>query len=98
MSLHRLSRLASDEQRRLTLQNSPRSIAVSTPPAALCAARTPSAREPMQPRTQLLLQPKLSMHLTSAVLSDAGYFAKRGTLSPALGSSSDAGRGVGRVG
>ncbi|MGC1983475.1 MAG: hypothetical protein WA711_22490, partial [Pseudolabrys sp.] len=33
---------------------------------------------------------------TSAVLSDAGYFAKRVTLSLALRSSGDAGRGVGR--
>ena len=35
---------------------------------------------------------------TSAVLSDAGYFAKRVTLSLALRSSSDAGRGFRRVG
>ena len=35
---------------------------------------------------------------TSTVLSDAGYFAKRVTLSLALRSSGDAGRGVGRVG
>ena len=37
-------------------------------------------------------------HPTSAVLSDAGYFAKRVTLSLALRSSGDAGRGFGRVG
>jgi hypothetical protein len=35
---------------------------------------------------------------TSTALSDEGYFAKRVTLSLALRSSSDAGRGVGRVG
>src|SRR6202035_763974 len=35
---------------------------------------------------------------TSAVLSDAGYFAKHVTLSLALRSSGDAGRGIGRVG
>ena len=38
------------------------------------------------------------MHPTSAVLSDAWYFAKRVTLSLALRSSGDAGRGFGRVG
>jgi hypothetical protein len=37
-------------------------------------------------------------HPTSAVLSDAGYFAKRVTLSLALRSSGDAGRGFRRVG
>ena len=37
-------------------------------------------------------------HPTSAVLSDGGYFAKRVTLSLALRSSGDAGRGFGRVG
>jgi transposase len=37
-------------------------------------------------------------HPTSAVLSYAGYFAKRVTLSLALRSSGDAGRGLGRVG
>ena len=37
-------------------------------------------------------------HPTNAVLSDAGYFAKRVTLSLALRSSGDAGRGFGRVG
>jgi hypothetical protein len=37
-------------------------------------------------------------HPTSAVLSDAGHFAKRVTLSLALRSLGDAGRGVGRVG
>jgi hypothetical protein len=37
-------------------------------------------------------------HPTSAVLSDAWYFAKRVTLSLALRSSGDAGRGFGRVG
>jgi transposase len=35
-------------------------------------------------------------HPTSAVLSDAGYFAKHVTLSLALRSSGDAGRGFGR--
>jgi hypothetical protein len=39
-----------------------------------------------------------STHPTSAVLSDAWYFAKRVTLSLALRSSGDAGRGFGRVG
>jgi len=39
-----------------------------------------------------------STHPTSAVLSDACYFAKRVTLSLALRSSGDAGRGFGRVG
>jgi hypothetical protein len=37
-------------------------------------------------------------HPTNAVLSDAGYFAKRVTLSLALRSSGDAGRGFRRVG
>ena len=37
-------------------------------------------------------------HPTSAVLSDAGHFAKRVTLSLALRSSGDACRGFGRVG
>src|SRR6266852_8501460 len=37
-------------------------------------------------------------HPTSAVLSDAWYFAKHVTLSLALRSSGDAGRGFGRVG
>jgi hypothetical protein len=37
-------------------------------------------------------------HPTSAVLSDGWYFAKRVTLSLALRSSGDAGRGFGRVG
>ncbi|MEH2469320.1 hypothetical protein V1281_001429 [Nitrobacteraceae bacterium AZCC 2161] len=37
-------------------------------------------------------------HPTSAVLSDAGYFAKRVALSLALRSSGDAGRGFRRVG
>jgi hypothetical protein len=37
-------------------------------------------------------------HPTSAVLSDGRYFAKRVTLSLALRSSGDAGRGFGRVG
>ena len=37
-------------------------------------------------------------HPTSAVLSEAWYFAKRVTLSLALRSSGDAGRGFGRVG
>ncbi len=37
-------------------------------------------------------------HPTSAVLSDGWYFAKRVTLSLALRSPGDAGRGVGRVG
>ena len=37
-------------------------------------------------------------HPTSAVLSDAVYFAKRVTLSLALRSSGDAGRGFRRVG
>jgi hypothetical protein len=37
-------------------------------------------------------------HPTSAALFDAGYFAKRVTLSVALRSSGDAGRGFGRVG
>jgi len=37
-------------------------------------------------------------HPTSAVLPDAGYFADRVTLSLALRSSGDAGRGVGRIG
>ncbi len=39
-----------------------------------------------------------STHPTGAVLSDGGYFAKRVTLSLALRSSGDAGRGFGRVG
>ncbi|OIQ74827.1 transposase IS200 like protein [mine drainage metagenome] len=37
-------------------------------------------------------------HPTSAVLSNGWYFAKRVTLSLALRSSGDAGRGFGRVG
>jgi hypothetical protein len=37
-------------------------------------------------------------HPTSAVLPDAGYFANLVTLSLALRSSGDAGRGVGRIG
>jgi hypothetical protein len=37
-------------------------------------------------------------HPTSTVLPDAGYFAKGVTLSLAFRSSSDAGRGFGRVG
>lgn len=37
-------------------------------------------------------------HPTSTVLSDAWYFAKRVTLSLALRSLGDAGRGFGRVG
>jgi hypothetical protein len=37
-------------------------------------------------------------HPTSAVLSDGWYLAKRVTLSLALRSSGDAGRGFGRVG
>jgi hypothetical protein len=37
-------------------------------------------------------------HPTSAVLSEAWYFAKRVTLSLALRSSGHAGRGFGRVG
>jgi hypothetical protein len=40
----------------------------------------------------------LGTHPTSTVLSDAWYFAKRVTLSLALRSSGDAGRGFGRVG
>ena len=40
----------------------------------------------------------LGTHPTSAVLSEAWYFAKRATLSLALRSSGDAGRGFGRVG
>jgi hypothetical protein len=40
----------------------------------------------------------LRTHPTSAVLSEAWYFAKRVTLSLALRSSADAGRGFGRVG
>jgi hypothetical protein len=39
-----------------------------------------------------------STHPTSAVLSDAWHFAKGVTLSLALRSSGDAGRGFGRVG
>ena len=39
-----------------------------------------------------------STHPTSAVLSDAWHFAKLVTLSLALRSSGDAGRGFGRVG
>jgi Plasmid pRiA4b ORF-3-like protein len=46
-------------------------------------------------RLHLTLQ---STHPTSAVLSEAWYFAKRVTLSLALRSSGDAGRGFGRVG
>ena len=42
--------------------------------------------------------PYSGTHPTSAVLSNAGYFAKRVTLSLALRSSGDAGRGFGRVG
>jgi hypothetical protein len=41
---------------------------------------------------------KLRTYPTSAVLSDAWYFAKRVTLSLALRSSGDAGRGFGWVG
>jgi len=40
----------------------------------------------------------ISTHPTSAVLSDAWYFAKGVTLSLALRSSGDAGRGFGRFG
>jgi hypothetical protein len=40
----------------------------------------------------------LGTHPTSAVLSEAGYFAKGVTLSLALRSSGDAGGGFGRVG
>ena len=43
-------------------------------------------------------EPLLGAHPTSAVLSEAWYFAKRVTLSLALRSSGDAGRGFGRVG
>ena len=46
----------------------------------------------------LLSAALLGTHPTSAVLSDGGYFAKRVTLSLALRSSGDAGRGFGRVG
>jgi hypothetical protein len=41
---------------------------------------------------------KIGTHPTGAVLSDGRYFAKRVTLSLALRSSGDAGRGFGRVG
>ena len=47
---------------------------------------------------KLLTAAERRTHPTSAVLSNAGYFAKRETLSLALRSSSDAGRGLGRVG
>jgi hypothetical protein len=47
---------------------------------------------------KLTMQRDISTHPTSAVLSDAWYFAKRETLSLALRSSGDAGRGFGRVG
>jgi hypothetical protein len=40
----------------------------------------------------------MGTHPTSAVLSDAWHFAKGVTLSLALRSSGDAGRGFGRVG
>ena len=40
----------------------------------------------------------MGTHPTSAVLPDAGHFAKCVTLSLALRSSGDAGRGVGRIG
>jgi hypothetical protein len=49
-------------------------------------------------KSNLRLWRDLSTHPTSAVLSDAWYFAKRVTLSLALRSSGDAGRGFGRVG
>jgi IS30 family transposase len=51
--------------------------------------------------TLLLHLPRMTghgTHPTNAVLSDAGYFAKRVTLSLALRSSGDAGRGFRRVG
>jgi hypothetical protein len=47
---------------------------------------------------ELFKQLDFSTHPTSAVLSEAGYFAKPVTLSLALRSSGNAGRGVGRVG
>jgi transposase len=58
---------------------------------------------PLQERLLMRLKerPRLfadGTHPTSAVLSDAWYFAKRVTLSPALRLSGDAGRGFGRVG
>jgi hypothetical protein len=43
-------------------------------------------------------RPEGHTHPTSAVLSDAWYFAKRVTLNLALRSSGDTGRGFGRVG
>lgn len=47
---------------------------------------------------QMGVRPLGRTHPISAVLSDGWYFAKRVTLSLALRSSSDAGRGFGRVG
>ena len=52
----------------------------------------------MRPFLFLRLFDMVCTRPTSAVLSDAGYFAKRVTLSLALRSSSDAGRGFRRVG
>lgn len=49
-------------------------------------------------RLQRLSVEAVGTHPTSAVLPDAGYFADRVTLSLALRSSGDAGRGVGRIG
>jgi hypothetical protein len=56
--------------------------------------------EDMRPTNELRMVArwKLGTHPTSAVLSEAWYFAKRVTLSLALRSSGDAGRGFGRVG
>jgi hypothetical protein len=47
--------------------------------------------------TRLTSRQPCRTHPTSAVLSDGSYFAKRVTLSLALSSSGDAGRGFGRV-
>jgi hypothetical protein len=49
-------------------------------------------------RVYMAVGDMFSTHPTNAVLSDAGYFAKRVTLSLALRSSGDAGRGFRRVG
>jgi hypothetical protein len=68
--------------------------------AALCGdGLRPELRElfdrlAVDPNSELFV----STHPTSAVLSDARYFAKRVTLSLASRSSGDAGRGFGRVG
>jgi hypothetical protein len=71
-------------------------------PAALALLLRADLCGPAKREGECLLQCWLSLDLgtvpTSTVLSDAGYFAKRVTLSLALRSSGDAGRGFGRVG